>query len=374
LKYFALQYFEDAIGAARARGELSAAATLAREASEYARGLGMAAAASHYSLTQAQLWHLVARRHLERAAPAAIAENALLAAVLAFGELGQFAKVGALYTELAGLELEQARKQHYARAGSRYVDLRDERTDAAPLPSHLRQDASAPEVWHVDVVEWEQQGSATEACADVLLDKHWPDLIRRKALLARLTAFAVEGRPDDAAGISARVRLADQLAQMQLYAVLAPLERLYQSRAREVRLAVLGSMQTLFFKRTFATIRSALKDTDTTIVEQAARATEALYFQHAFDPLSRIVRESAAPAVRASALRALARVDTVEAAEFILATLEHGAPQERTAAADAVRKARGSKFVECARNALPNLPRDAQTLVRTILADRGVKA
>ena len=44
LKYFALQYFEDALTSARERGELSAAATLAREASEYARSLGLVSA------------------------------------------------------------------------------------------------------------------------------------------------------------------------------------------------------------------------------------------------------------------------------------------------------------------------------------------
>src|SRR5882672_9018158 len=40
LKYFALQYFEDALSAAREGEEYSAAATLAREASEYSRALG----------------------------------------------------------------------------------------------------------------------------------------------------------------------------------------------------------------------------------------------------------------------------------------------------------------------------------------------
>ena len=66
--------------------------------------------------------------------------------------------------------------------------------------------------------------------ADVLLDRRWPDLIRRKALLARLTSFAVEGRDQDAtpATTSARVRLAEQLAQLQLYAVLSPLEKLFE--------------------------------------------------------------------------------------------------------------------------------------------------
>jgi hypothetical protein len=109
-------------------------------------------------------------------------------------KVGQFARVGQLYAELSAMDLEQQRKEHYARASKRYAGVRDEPIDATPLPSHLRQDNHFPDVWHVDLLEWEQQGSAAEACADVLLDKRWPDLIRRKALLARLTAFAVEGR------------------------------------------------------------------------------------------------------------------------------------------------------------------------------------
>ena len=59
----------------------------------------------------------------------------------------------------------------------------------------MRHDSHSVEVWHVDLVEWEQRGSAAEACADVLLDKRWPDLIRRKAMLARLTALPRAGAP-----------------------------------------------------------------------------------------------------------------------------------------------------------------------------------
>src|SRR4051812_1934651 len=138
LKYFALQYFEDALSAAKEQKELSAAATLAREASEYARALGMDAASAHYLLEQAELWRSVARQHLERGAPAEIAENALLAAVLAFGEAGQFARVGKVYAELGTMGLEAARRAHYGRAALRYRGVKDEALDAAPLPAHLR--------------------------------------------------------------------------------------------------------------------------------------------------------------------------------------------------------------------------------------------
>jgi hypothetical protein len=376
LKYFALQYFEDALNAAKERGELSAAATLAREAADYARVLGMASTAAHYIVMQAELWREVARQHLERGAPAEIAENALLAAILAFGEVGHYARVGALYRELAQMDLEQARRKHYARAAKRYEGVRDEPIETAPLPSHLRQDNHFPDVWHVDLIEWEQQGSAAEACADVLLDRRWPDLIRRKAMLARLTAFAVEGRPEDASGpvTAARVRLADQLAQLQLYVVLSPLEKLFQRPERAVRIAVLAAMQQLFFKRSFVTVRAGLRDSDPAVVEQASKAVESLYFQHAFDPLSRIVRESPQPSVRASALRALARVDTMEAAEFLLGVLEHGAPADRSAALDGLKRSRGARFVELARSAMHTATPEVQAALRDVLRARNIAA
>ncbi|MDF2693964.1 MAG: hypothetical protein K0S65_2347, partial [Labilithrix sp.] len=376
LKYFALQYFEDALTAAKERGELSAAATLAREAADYARVLGMASASSHYVVMQAELWRDVARQHLERGAPAEIAENALLAGILAFGEVGHYARVGTLYKELAQMDLEEARRKHYARAAKRYEGVRDEPIDTAPLPSHLRQDNHFPDVWHVDLIEWEQQGSAAEACADVLLDRRWPDLIRRKAMLARLTAFAVEGRPEDASGpaTNARVRLADQLAQLGLYAVLSPLEKLFQRPERQVKVAVLAAMQQLFFKRSFITVRTGLREPDPAVVDQACKAVESLYFQHAFDPLSRIVRESPQPPARASALRALARVDTLEAAEFLLGILEHGAPADRAAAVEGLKRSRGARFVELARSAIHGTTPEAQALLRDVLRARGVAA
>ena len=376
LKYFALQYFEDALQAARERKELSAAATLAREAADYARVLGMSSASAHYMVVQAELWRDVSKQHLERGAPPEIAENALLAAILAFGEVGHYARVGGLYNDLALMDLEEQRKKHYARAAKRYDGVRDEAIDTAPLPSHLRQDNHFPDVWHVDLIEWEQQGSAAEACADVLLDKRWPDLIRRKAMLARLTAFAVESRPEDAsnAATAARVRLADQLAQLQLYAVLSPLEKLFTRAERQVKVAVLAAMQQLFFKRSFVTVRTGLRDSDPAVVEQASKAVESLYFQHAFDPLSRIVRESPQPAVRASALRALARVDTVEAAEFLLGILEHGAPADRVAALDGLKRSRGARFIELARSAMLTTAPDVQQALRDVLRSRGIAA
>jgi tetratricopeptide (TPR) repeat protein len=377
LKYFAIEYFEEAIASAVERGETSAAATLAREAADYARSLGLASASSGYSVRQAELWRALARQHLERGAPPEIAENALLASILASGEVGQWASVGSLYGDLSKLDIEPSRRQHYARVAGRYGNLKDEPLETASALSHpLRQDTHFTEVWHVDVVEWEQRGSAAEACADVLVDKRWPDLIRRKAMLARLTALPVESAPDDGslARTNARLRLAEQLAQLQLYAVLSPLEKLFAVDERRVRIGVLQAMQTLFFKRSFVTVRAALRDPDSAVVDQACRAVEALYFQHAVDPLSRILRESPEPAPRASALRALARIDTLEAAEILLGVLEHGAPADRLAALSALKGTRGGKFVELARAALGTAKDPLKSTLNEVLVARGLAA
>ena len=124
----------------------------------------------------------------------------------------------------------------------------------------------------------------------------------------------------------------------------------------------------------FVTVRTGLRESDPAVVDQAAKAVESLYFPHAFDPLSRIVREAPQPHVRASALRALARVDTVEAAEFLLGVLEHGAPQDRAATLEGLKRSRAARFIELARAALPTAQPQVQTALRDVLRARGIAA
>src|SRR6185312_3083237 len=94
------------------------------------------------------------------------------------------------------LPLEDARVKHYARATERYKEAADLAINAAPLPAHLRYEVGFPEVWHVDLVEWEQHGSASQACGDIVLNpSEWSEVTRRRAMLARLTALNVESPP-----------------------------------------------------------------------------------------------------------------------------------------------------------------------------------
>jgi tetratricopeptide (TPR) repeat protein len=376
LRYYALQSYEEAVTAAEKQGEVSAAATLAREMSAYARKEGLSAVASFATLTQARLWQEVAAASKKRRAPPEIAENALLAAVIALGDAGQYRQVGGVYRALSELPLEEARVKHYARATARYNAAQDLAIEAAPLPAHLRHEVGFPEVWHVDLVEWEQGGSASQACGDIILNpSEWSEVTRRRAMLARLYALVVETPPPEGQrgpGTDAWVKLAEQLALVELYTILSPLEHLYKRREPEVRAAVVRALSRFLYKRTFITLREALADDDQTIVQESAKALEELRFPHAFDPLARIYRESQSPLVRASAVRALAKIDTYEAAEMLLGVIQHDGTQERAAAVDALKRARGLRFPDLAREQLKQLQGPARAAVRDILQSRGI--
>lgn len=372
LRYYALQSHEEAIEAAQHASEFSAGATLAQEMATYAQAQGMSAVANHAVRLGAQMWQQVAQASMERGAPPQLAENALLAAIVAQARQGQFHDVGRLYATLAQLELDQARRTHYARASHRYEGVSNLSVDAAPLPSHLRQDTAYPDVWHVDLVEWEHGGSASAACGDIVLEwQSWSEITRRRAMLARLTALDVDVAGERGAPDTTLVHLSDLLGRVELYTILSPLESLYEKGSAEVRLAVIRAMERLMYKRTFVTVRAALSDPDSAVQSQACRTVEALRFPHAFDPLARIFREHEAAAARTAALRAIARIDTMEAAELLLGVFQHEGQTERRAAVDALKKARGTMFLEVARNAMGTLSGEVRSSLQEVFHARG---
>jgi hypothetical protein len=371
LTHFALDHFDAAIATSAASGEMNAAATFAGEAAAYARSIGMPAVATAQTMRQGELWVASSKQQAERGAPVEIVAHGLLAAIVAFAQIGQYSRVGEIYTELGLLELDARRRAHYARAARRYEGATDDALGAPNDAARLRRpDLGAGDVWHSDVVEWEQQGNAAEACADVMLERRWLDLIRRKAMLARLAALHAEAAPAEAQ-IAARVLLCEELGELQNYCVMAPLEKLFAGQEREVKIAVLDAVAQLFFKRSFVVVRAALRDGDPAVAAHATRALAGFRFSHAFDPLARIYRESAVAAVRAAALSALAWIDTPESVEFVLGVLAHGAPSDRAAAVRALTGTGRTRFNEIARQAVKQAPEPLRTTLRQLLAQRG---
>ena len=373
LRLHALQHYDDAIQYLHLANEKSAAATLAGEMASYARKQAMPGVASHALMKQAEMWREVASATMQRGGPAEIAENALLAAVLCYAELGQFTRVGDAYVELANLPIEQARRTHYGRASSRYTSARNEQVDTSVGVDRLDHEASFPEVWHVDLMEWEQRGSASDACADVILDpKAWSEIVRRRALVARLIALPIESasqRVDDQSWVA----LVEALSSLELYNILSPLESLLRRPETQVRIATARALGRFLYKRTFIALRSAMLDSDAQVRSEACRAIEQLRFPHAFDPLARIFRESSDPQARTAALRALAHIDTDEAIETVLGVLRHAGPTERDAVAAALSTARSDRFSRALTTMMSSVPEPVAANLRQSLQAHGVR-
>ncbi len=373
LRYHSLRLYEHAIKLAGFAGEHSAAATLCREMTVYARRQGLHRVATRGTLNQADLWASVAEQTAKRQGPTHLVENALVAGLLAQAEAGQYTKVGEIYSALARLDIEGSRREHYARAAKRYTDAPNTPIDASLRDERLGEHVGPPDVWHVDLLEWEGRGSAAEACADVLLDPSEDSdrITRRTALVGRLAALAAEGAEANQTETALSL-VADHLAPIGLYGLLAPLETLYGHELPTVRLAAVRSLSRYYYKRTFVTLERALVDADPRVVKEAIGAVERLRFDHAFDPLSRIYRTSSLVEARLAALRSIARIDAVEAAELVLGALDHGGPEERETVTAALKAGRGSRFVDVARAAYPDASPRLRASLDEVLRARGL--
>lgn len=325
LKYYVLQYYEDFQELALKRGELHAAATLFREAAEYARRQSMPYA-RHYQKRGADTHVLAAERTLAEGGTPELAENSYAAAIDAFNELGLYSHVRELYGRLAQLPLSEKRCARYRHLAVRLGQMEDDRTPMTSFPDYLRMDTAYPEIWRLDVIEWEQNGDPAETMAEVIQDAKWPDFTRRRALLCRLAQLGTgEAQP----GPQTLESLAAYLGRVEIYAALAPLEAMYAHESAAVRAAVLKAVRQLFFKRSFVLVIKGLSDPDKSVRREALAAVSALHFGHAFDPLSRIYRETSDPEVRRAALASIGKIPSVQAAELLIDILQHGDRAER---------------------------------------------
>jgi hypothetical protein len=325
LRYYALQFYEDFQQLSLERGELHAAATLYREAADYCRRHGLSYERYH-RVRAAETLVAAANRILREDGPAELVENAFAAAVDAFLDVGSYSRARRIYHRLAELPRGEAQKRRYLRLDELLDGAADEPIDSGPLPTYLRSDTAYPPVWRLDVIEWEQAGDPAETMASVVADTRWPEHIRRRALLARLHQLAITDRPARPEDLAT---LAELLAHVEVYAVLAPLEALAGHTDARVRAAVMRAMRRLFFKRTFVTVEAGLVDPEPIVRREALDAMKALHFGHALDPLARIYQQSPDREVRKAALTSIGKIPSKEATELLVEVLRVGEPDER---------------------------------------------
>ncbi|HUS27375.1 MAG TPA: HEAT repeat domain-containing protein [Kofleriaceae bacterium] len=334
LKFYVLQYYEDFIKLALERGELHAAATLYQEAAAFAARAGLPYD-RHYQHKSALTWIKCAERFVETGVPVQMIENALLAAASQHSAVGDYPAVRDCFDRLAGLELPERAKKRFSTIAQRYKGLASPPVELPGLPDYLKQQHAYGDIWFVDLLEWEMDGDPFAVATSIVGDLKYPNGIRRRALVVLLNLADAEQR--NAVGeTETLVDVAEKLGELQSYAALSPLERLYASQDAAVRYAAVRALRFLYFKRSFVIVRKALQDADAKVREAALIAIGGLHFPHAFNPLARIYRESTDPRVRAAALQSIGKIQTVEAGEFLVMVLRQEGGDLRTAAVNAL--------------------------------------
>jgi tetratricopeptide (TPR) repeat protein len=330
LKFYVLQYYEDFIKLALERGELHAAATLYQEAAAFASRAGLPYD-RHYQHKSALTWVRCAEKFVETGVPVQMVENALLAAASQHSAVGDYPAVRDCFDKLAGLELPERAKKRFSNIANRYKGMSSPPIELPGLPDYLKQTHAYADIWFVDLLEWEMGGDPYSVAASIVGDLRYPNGIRRRALVVLLTlADAEEKKLVGDQVIAAKV--AELLGELQSYAALSPLEKLYESTEPAIRVAAVKALRFLYFKRSFVIVRKALADPDATVREAALTAIGGLHFPHAFNPLARIYRESTDPRVRTKALESIGRIQTVEAGEFLVMVLRQESGPLRDAA------------------------------------------
>jgi hypothetical protein len=327
LKFYVLQYYEDFLRISLEREEFHAAATVCREAADYARRVGLIYDRG-YMKRAAEIWWRAAEKNERDGGPVEITENAYLASIDAFNSVGDFFHVRESYKRLSALGLGEKKQKRYADVVARYAEVWQEAIDAAPFPDYLRQQHAYPEIWYLDLIEWELDGDHEQVCASIIGDVRYADMIRRRALsvlLNHLDASARVGGAPAGAELDPNVlaQVAQGLGELQAYAALRPLERLYEHPRDEVRRGVMKALKHLYFKRTFLLINRGLRDDSRLVRDAALEAMAALHFPHAFDPLTRIFREHDEARVKEVALESLGRIASLEAGEFLVEVLRY---------------------------------------------------
>jgi hypothetical protein len=334
LKFYVLQYYEDFIKLALERGELHAAATLYQEAAAFAARAGLPYD-RHYQHKSALTWMRCADKFLETGVPVQMTENALLAAASQHSAVGDYPAVRECFEKLAGLELPERARKRFATIAQRYKGLAAPPVELPGLPDYLKQQHAYADIWFVDLLEWEMDGDPFAVAASIVGDLRYPNGIRRRALVVLLTLAAAQARHAEGE-TETLVHVAELLGELQSYAALSPLEKLFASADPLIRRAATRALRYLYFKRSFVIVRKALADADAQVREAALTAIEGLHFPHAFNPLARIYRESNDPRVRGTALVSIGKIQTVEAGEFLVMVLRQETGALRQAAYEAL--------------------------------------
>lgn len=381
LKAEALQCYQDLFQVASRLGEHLIAAETAREAADYLRRSGpVGETYLEFLRGAARAYQAAAQALVQSAQPVELAERAYLSAIESASALLDFAQVGACFVALSKLPLPSERQTRYLELAKRYPQ--PEQAAATPTvaaPPETAADTPLldarryPPVWQQDLMEWETAGCAAPVCLGLLGDLSRPSLVRRHALTILLRTC---GPPLSNGAAQERLyqSLVQSLASLRSYEALAVLERLVADShppkspglglsikglgppSSKLRLAVLGVLPKLPYKRSLGILQQCLSDPDPEVRKRAREVLALLSFPDAISPLCRLFRSGAERPVRTAILTALARASDPVATEFLLDVVRQEPEPLRSLAAQLLRRVERAVLLPLLRSRLQTEP------------------
>lgn len=324
LKLDALRLYEAFVTLARRASEHHAVAGILREAADYCARAGLPYG-EDLRLRCGAAWVRAAEDAAGHGHPMQIVENAYLAAAEAYVSVRAFRQAADVYRRVAELDIKG--RERYRQLLERLGKHPEDAPRPVPVPEFLKRLPDYEEVWYVDLAEWELEGDPGQIAAGVMADRRFPDYVRRHALLLVLE---LGERPSEGEEAVPRVEVVRRLQGIRAYPVIAALERLYATGDAPVRREVAHALGALRFKRSFSTLAQALRSDDPEVRKQAAESIQSLYFPHAFDRLRRIFEARDLPdpdSARIAAVKAIGRINTPEAIDFMCDRLREGDKQ-----------------------------------------------
>jgi tetratricopeptide (TPR) repeat protein len=321
LKLDALRLYEAFVTLARRSGEHHAVAGILREAADYCARVSLPYG-DDLRLRAGAAWVKAAEDAAAHGHPAQIVENAYLSAAESYVSVRAFRQAAEVYNRVATLDIKG--RDRYRRLLARLGKQPEDAPRPVPVPEFLKRLPDYEEVWYVDLAEWELEGDPGLISAGVMADRRFPDYVRRHALLLVLELGGSDKPRPPAEKVVMR------LQGIRAYPVIAALERMYTTGNVTVRRQVAEALGVLRFKRSFSTLSIALRNEEQEVHRKAAEAIEKLSFPHAFDRLRRVFEARDLPdpdSARIAAVKAIGKINTVEALDFLCDRLREGDPR-----------------------------------------------
>lgn len=321
--------YDELLRLAAKAGEFELCAEQCRDAAAFLTRCGLPKPAQNYLRRAAESLIQVAEARLQAGA-LRLAEHALLSATDLLATLPVTERLRQVLQKLAALRSEPTEKARFERLAA-LVKLPDKptATDAAPDAGNAVAKASGassaqaalPEVWSLDLLEWEADASPNLVCLRLLLDKSRPELTRRHALLALLWSDADDG---SLTLEEKQLRLISSIGSLRAYEAIALLSRQYhlsrasQPMASAVRVAIVDALPRLPFPRSLQTVVLALQDPAKAVRSQAQASLARLGTVELLGSLSQILVDARDVAVKLAVVSALGRIADPRAVEQLL--------------------------------------------------------